>query len=101
MKARYCMTDITPKRLREIEAYLSQRSDAPTPSVRKPEAQHLHVTPEQTTDPISTPEPEHLETQFRVKGKEGRKALCLKLREAFEGTDTPGCALVIGDPEAV
>src|SRR5689334_442060 len=40
------MTDITPKRLREIEAYQSQqRSDAPTPSEKKP----LHVTPEQAT----------------------------------------------------
>lgn len=50
--------------------------------------------------PIATPEAEHLETQFRVMGKEGRKALCLKLRNAFEGTNTPCCALVVGPPEA-
>jgi hypothetical protein len=89
------------KRQKEIEAYLSQqRSGDPTPPVKKSEAPPLHVTPKQTTEPIAPPEPEHLETQYRVKGKEGRKALCLKLREAFEGTNTPGCALVVGPPEA-
>lgn len=46
------------------------------------------------------PEPEHVETQFRVKGKAGRIELCRKLVESFRGTDTPCCALVVGNPEA-
>jgi|GEM_PF-4621723 len=48
---------------------------------------------------ISTKE-DQCETQFRVKGAEGRKALCLKLAESFQGTNTPCCALVVGNPEA-
>jgi len=44
-------------------------------------------------------EEEQFETQFRVKGAEGRKALCLKLVEAVKNTNTPCCALVVGDPE--
>src|ERR1700693_3359908 len=39
-----------PKRRLEVEAYLSkQRSDAPTPTVKKPDASPLYVTPKQAT----------------------------------------------------
>jgi Protein of unknown function (DUF3987) len=44
--------------------------------------------------------PEHSETRFRVKGRAGRIELCRKLVESFRGTDTPSCALVVGNPEA-
>jgi len=54
---------------------------------------------EETPEAVEAPR-DHLETQFRVKGKAGRIALCSKLIEAFEGTDTPCCALVVGNPEA-
>lgn len=64
-----------------------------TPDVAKITAwaiqQHL---PEQQDEPR--------ETQFRVKGKVGRAALCLKLVEAYQGTDVPCCALVVGNPDA-
>jgi hypothetical protein len=40
------------------------------------------------------------ETQFRVRGKAGRIELCRKLVESFRGTDTPCCALVVGNPDA-
>src|SRR6202034_3917578 len=39
------------------------------------------------------------ETQFRVMGELGRVELCQRLTEAFEGTDAPCCALVVGPPD--
>jgi hypothetical protein len=95
------MTESSYHRLLRLEA--EQHAKATSAPVQK--AAEPHVIPEQTTPikkiiTLATPEAEHLETQFRVKGREGRKALCLKLRNAFEGTNTPCGALVVGPPEA-
>ncbi len=61
------------------------------------------LTAEQQAEQIAAREiKRHLvnETQFRVMGEAGRIELCTKLNEAFEGTDAPCCALVVGPPDA-
>lgn len=68
-------------------------NNSPTPSVKVPE----HPNMSEQRDDV---EPEDVDTQFRVKGKAGRIELCRKLVESFRGTDTPCCALVVGNPEA-
>src|SRR5437016_4690659 len=60
------------------------------------------LTPEQLVEQITARTiKQHTvhETQFRVMGEAGRIELCQKLTEAFEGTDAPCCALVVGPPD--
>lgn len=61
------------------------------------------LTPEQLIEQITARTiKQHIvhETQFRVMGEAGRVELCNRLNEAFEGTDAPCCALVVGSSGA-
>lgn len=89
------MTDLNPKRKAEIEAWQEEQKRLNTSTA--PKAPDKAPVPDQ---PPIIEKPEQSETQFRVKGKAGRIELCRQLVESFRGTDTPCCALVVGDPDA-